>query len=108
MPQPLTPLGHRGLGVLLESLADERECRVSAAGLTTARMRPGRHLARAAAPLAEPLDTRAADTKPCGEGPRRAEGFVRRTEKLLATIDGLGLHGPAGAFEQKYTVSIYS
>jgi hypothetical protein len=63
LPKPLTQLCQRGIGLLLESLAYHRERRWITVGLATSSMRPGRNLARAVAPLYEPLDTRAADAK---------------------------------------------
>jgi hypothetical protein len=63
VPKPLTQLGQRGIGVLLESLAYHCERRWITAGLATSSMRPRRHLACAAAPLYELLDKRAADAK---------------------------------------------
>jgi hypothetical protein len=91
LPKPLTQLCQRGIGVLLESLAYHRERRLITAGLAPSSMRPGRHLARAAAPLDEPLDKRAADAKERREGPLRATVFIIRTEDVRAKIEGRGL-----------------
>jgi hypothetical protein len=63
LPKPLTELGQRGIGLLLESLAYHCERRVIIAGLATSGMRPGRNLAGAAALLDELLDKRTADAK---------------------------------------------
>jgi hypothetical protein len=69
LPQPITQFSQRGIGVLLEFLADHGECRVIIAGLATAGVRPGRHLPGAAALPDERLDKRTADTKEYREAP---------------------------------------
>jgi hypothetical protein len=66
LSKPLTQLCQRGIGLLLEALAYERERRVIAAGLAASGMRPWSNLSRGMAPLDELLDKRAADTKQCG------------------------------------------
>ena len=92
MPKPLTQLGQRGIGALLESLAYECERRGIAAGLAASGMRPWSNLSRGTAPLDEPLDKGAADTKQRCEGPLRAAVCVIGPENFLAKINGIGLH----------------
>ena len=92
MPKPLTQLGQRGIGLLLEFLAYHRKRRWITAGLATSRMRPGRNLARAAAPLDELLDKGAADAKERRKGPLRAAVLIIGTKDFLAKIQGVGFH----------------
>jgi hypothetical protein len=69
LPKPLTQLGQRRIGLLLEYLTYHRERRLIAAGLAPSSMCPWGNLARAPAPLDELLDKRAADAKQRCYGP---------------------------------------